>query len=87
MRRLLMFVFVVFFLGLVPVASAASLVEQSGSAPSASTSVAGGGFSLADAVNWALKLWETAATDAGLPPPGITNGSCVDPDGSSCHSH
>ncbi|HEX3527508.1 MAG TPA: hypothetical protein VH988_10595 [Thermoanaerobaculia bacterium] len=80
MRRLLMLFFVVFFLGLVPVASAAT--QPAGVA----VSVAGGGFSLADVMNWVRQLWE-AATDAGLPPPGITNGSCVDPDGSSCHSH
>jgi hypothetical protein len=89
MRRLLLFGFVVFFLGLVPVASAAIQVESRDSASSAgaaSVAAGEGGFSLADAVNWVRQIWE-AATDAGLPPPGITNGSCVDPDGSSCHSH
>jgi len=90
MRRLLMFGFVVFFLGLVPVASAATQMEPRDSASFADVAdaarFAGGGFSLAEAVNWVRQIWEAAA-DAGLPPPGVTNGSCVDPDGSTCHSH
>ncbi|HEY2738596.1 MAG TPA: hypothetical protein VGK45_09330 [Thermoanaerobaculia bacterium] len=86
MRRLLLSGFVIFFLGLVPVASAATQVEPRDRAPFASVAAGGGGFSLADAVNWVRQIWRSA-TDAGLPPPGITNGSCVDPDGTSCHSH
>lgn len=81
MRRLLLFGFVVFFLGLVPAASAATQAE-----PRASVSVAEGRFSLADMVTWIRQIWE-AATDSVLPPPGVTNGSCVDPDGTSCRSH
>lgn len=80
MRRLLMLFLVVFFLGLVPAASAATQPA------STAVSAAGGGFSLAEVVTWLRQLWE-AATDAGLLPPGVTNGSCVDPDGSTCHSH
>ena len=83
MRRMLMFLFVVFFMSLVPVASAAT--SPAGTSPAA-VSVAGGGFSLAEAVYWVRTLWEATA-DAVLPPPGVTNGSCVDPDGSTCHSH
>lgn len=80
MRRMLMFLFVVFFMSLATAASAAT------SPAGVTVSAAGGGFSLAEAVQWVRTLWEAAA-DAVLPPPGVTNGSCVDPDGSTCHSH
>jgi len=88
MRRLLLFGFVIFFLGLVPVASAAPRMESRDSASFAHAGDAADAvrFSLADAMNWVRQLWQ-AAKDAGLPPPGVTNGSCVDPDGMTCHSH
>jgi len=82
MRRLLMFIFVVLLVGLAPVASAAT--SPAGASPAA-VSVARGGFSLAEAVRWVRTLWKEA-TDV-QPPPGGTNGSCVDPDGLTCHSH
>jgi hypothetical protein len=88
MKIRMMFLVVVFCVSLVSTASAAPWAGQ-GHGPSQPASVSGspsGGRALAEAVHWVLRLW-VMATESLPTPPGITNGSCVDPDGSTCRAH
>jgi hypothetical protein len=83
-----MFFFVVLFAALVQSAAAAPRAPQDDVTASRArvTGSHSEGGALAAAMSWVRSLWES--TTAALPsPPGVTNGSCVDPDGSTCHSH
>jgi hypothetical protein len=86
MKTRLLFLVVVLCVSLISTASAAPLAKQGvASLPVSGTANLSGGGALVEAVHWIVRLWETA-TATSPPPPGTNNGSCVDPDGSTCRS-
>jgi hypothetical protein len=91
MKRLLFLLLVMVVLGMASTVGAEPWGGRSNSTDLPARSAVDGGSSLAEGLRWVFRFW-SEATGAStksdvLPPPGITNGSCVDPDGGGRCGH
>jgi hypothetical protein len=94
MKRLLFLLLVMVVLGMASTVGAEPWGGRSSSTDLPARFAVDGGSSLAEGLRWVVRFWAEATGVMGvtlksdvLPPPGITNGSCVDPDGGGRCGH